>query len=216
MSRSKSAAWVSAFGVVVAAILGGLVGRSSSRVDVSPEILQVQRVTVIVAAETIEKLYDRATTAEKKVEGLEKALAEARRKKSIALHTSKSITEGPVKPPEPPQNPWRKEGGGLAIALLPCSLNGDTVSCDFTVESLDDDRFECLRSARLIESNGREIKPSHISLATEECVHLVRRIPIRGSIRFAGLTSSIEDGTLRLFELKFDLLDAQFEYVPLG
>lgn len=218
MDSRKSAALISAIGVIIGAILGGLVGRSTTRVEVPPEISQTQNLSVDLAGDTIEKLYERALSAESRVEELERELEVARSAGSRQPdRTSNPSSEG--NPPPPPADQLVQKGGGLAIRLLGCGLAGDTTNCDFTLECQEEDRFECLRSARLIESNGRELKPNRLGLGTQEtkgsqiCLNLVRGVPLRGSVRFAGLTSSIGDGSVRFLELKTDTLSAQYRNV---
>jgi hypothetical protein len=109
------------------------------------------------------------------------------------------------------------EGYGLRVEILGCKMLGDSVKCDFSVESTQDDRDQYLRSSRLVH-NRQERGPSAQAFGKSESqgsqvyARLVRGIPVEASVTFTGISPTT--GKIDLVELMFDDWAAQFRSCP--
>lgn len=114
-----------------------------------------------------------------------------------------------------------QESSGLRVQLDQCVPQADVLKCDFSTTSLRDDHTEYLRRSRLVERDGNEIPASTQQFGNSESngrqvyARLVRGVPIRGSVTFAGVDFSLTEDGISLLELQFDSLRAQFRDVPI-
>ncbi len=115
------------------------------------------------------------------------------------------------------------EGGKLTVDLQECALRGDSLTCSFMVKSSTDIKDEYLRSSRLVEANGNEIAATAQQfgmmriqgggLSNQVSAELVRNVPIRATVTFAGVDTELSRKGIELIELHFDEFNARFSGV---
>lgn len=114
---------------------------------------------------------------------------------------------------------------GFSIELRSCSLQGDVLDCQLMATAEAEDTSLRLNSwSRLVESDGTEMLASRIQLGKDEArgqsydvrVELVRGVPVKMGVSFAGLNPSVSGKEVRLIELSLSGFKAQFQHVPVN
>lgn len=114
---------------------------------------------------------------------------------------------------------------GFVLELHSCSLKGDELECKLLISSEREDTSFSLNSwSRLIEGDGNEMVASRIQLGKDEArgqyhsvkADLVRGVPVKMSVSFAGLNTAVSGKQVRLIDLSVSGLTAHFQNVPVS
>lgn len=114
---------------------------------------------------------------------------------------------------------------GFLVELNSCSLRGDELDCQLLATALTEDASLTFNSwSRVVESDGTEILASRIQLGKDQArgqttyvrSGLVRNVPMKMSVSFAGLNPSTSGKQVRLIELSFSGFAAQFHHVAVS
>jgi hypothetical protein len=114
---------------------------------------------------------------------------------------------------------------GFVIELHSCTLKDDELECKLLARSETEDTRLSLNSwSRLIESDGNEMRASRIQLGQYEArgqshsvtTELVRGVPVKMSVSFAGVNAAVSGKQVRLIDLSLSGVTAHFKNVPVS
>lgn len=204
--------------------LGHCVGVHSSSARI--EQLEEQLRLVSSSGAGLEKCSGDLTSCQQAGDELKRELTDLRRRLARDSGVTDANDDATRTSPGSPATTNQVEAPGLRVQLSGCSLQRDELACTFTATSTDRDKTVYLRSSRLIESDGSEVRPIRMQFASsvssgnhspgtgkQVYAEMVRAAPIRGGVTFAGVNPALAGGGIPLIEFKFDGLAAQFRDV---